>query len=111
MRALLDASRRTRSASVLTPRLQSRWNICPYYVLFMFHTQASDLDRLDDAVRSGYEPNRLSASRQRTRMRTALQQLLSDFLSAIVFLAIYVLTDSVTLATASPLPWELRSSP
>src|SRR4249920_284972 len=32
-------------------------------------------------------------------MRTALQQLLLDFLSAIVFLAIYILTDSVTLAT------------
>jgi intracellular septation protein len=32
-------------------------------------------------------------------MRTALQQLLSDFLSAIVFLAVYGLTDSVTLAT------------
>ena len=32
-------------------------------------------------------------------MRTALQQLLLDFLSAIVFLAIYVLSDSVTLAT------------
>jgi intracellular septation protein len=33
-------------------------------------------------------------------MRTALQQLVSDFLSAIVFLAIYLLTDSVTLATS-----------
>ena len=32
-------------------------------------------------------------------MRTALQQLLLDFLSAIVFLAIYALSDSVTLAT------------
>src|SRR5262245_41672517 len=32
-------------------------------------------------------------------MRTALQQLLSDFLSAIAFLAIYGLTGSVTLAT------------
>jgi len=32
-------------------------------------------------------------------MRTALQQLVSDFLSAIVFLAIYLPTDSVTLAT------------
>jgi intracellular septation protein len=32
-------------------------------------------------------------------MRTALQQLLSDFLSAIVFLAVYLLTGSVTLAT------------
>ena len=32
-------------------------------------------------------------------MRTALQQLLSDFLSAIVFLAIYGLSGSVTLAT------------
>jgi intracellular septation protein A len=34
-------------------------------------------------------------------MRTALQQLLSDFLSAIVFLAVYALSDSVTLATAT----------
>jgi intracellular septation protein len=33
-------------------------------------------------------------------MRTALQQLLSDFLSAIVFLAIYGLSGSVTLATS-----------
>lgn len=33
-------------------------------------------------------------------MRTALQQLLSDFLSAIVFLAIYGLSDSITLATS-----------
>jgi intracellular septation protein len=33
-------------------------------------------------------------------MRTALQQLASDFLSAIVFLAIYLLTDNVTLATS-----------
>jgi intracellular septation protein len=33
-------------------------------------------------------------------MRTALQQLLSDFLSAIAFLAIYGLTGSVTLATS-----------
>ena len=32
-------------------------------------------------------------------MRTALQQLLLDFLSAIVFLAVYALSDSVTLAT------------
>ena len=30
-------------------------------------------------------------------MRTALQQLLSDFLSAIVFLAVYGLSGSVTL--------------
>ena len=34
-------------------------------------------------------------------MRTALQQLLSDFLSAIVFLAVYALSDSVTLATTT----------
>src|SRR5215510_12297598 len=33
-------------------------------------------------------------------MRSALLQLLSDFLSAIVFLVLYLLTDSVTLATA-----------
>ena len=33
-------------------------------------------------------------------MGTALQQLFLDFLSAIVFLAIYLLTDSVTLATS-----------
>jgi intracellular septation protein A len=33
-------------------------------------------------------------------MRTALQQLLSDFLSAIVFLALYLATGSVTLATS-----------
>ena len=33
-------------------------------------------------------------------MRTALQQLLSDFLSAIVFLAIYGLSGSVTVATS-----------
>jgi intracellular septation protein A len=33
-------------------------------------------------------------------MRTALQQLVSDFLSAIVFLAIYLLSGSVTLATS-----------
>jgi intracellular septation protein len=33
-------------------------------------------------------------------MRSALMQLLSDFLSAIVFLVLYLLTDSVTLATA-----------
>jgi intracellular septation protein len=33
-------------------------------------------------------------------MRTALQQLLSDFLSAIVFLAIYGLSGSVTWATS-----------
>jgi intracellular septation protein len=33
-------------------------------------------------------------------MRTALQQLLSDFLSAIVFLAIYGLSGSVTIATS-----------
>src|SRR5262245_51709708 len=33
-------------------------------------------------------------------MRTALQQLASDFLSAIVFLTIYLLTDNVTLATS-----------
>jgi intracellular septation protein len=33
-------------------------------------------------------------------MRTALQQLLSDFLSAIVFLAIYGVSGSVTLATS-----------
>jgi intracellular septation protein len=33
-------------------------------------------------------------------MRTALQQLLSDFLSAIVFLAVYLATDNVTLATS-----------
>jgi intracellular septation protein len=33
-------------------------------------------------------------------MRTALQQLASDFLSAIVFLAIYLATDNVTLATS-----------
>ena len=32
-------------------------------------------------------------------MRTALQQLLLDFLSAIVFLVVYALSDSVTLAT------------
>jgi intracellular septation protein A len=32
-------------------------------------------------------------------MRTALQQLVSDFLSAIVFLALYLTTGSVTLAT------------
>ena len=32
-------------------------------------------------------------------MRTAVQQLVSDFLSAFVFLAIYLLSDSVTLAT------------
>jgi intracellular septation protein len=32
-------------------------------------------------------------------MGTALQQLASDFLSAFVFLAIYLLTDNVTLAT------------
>ena len=32
-------------------------------------------------------------------MRTALQQLLLDFLSAIVFLAVYALSDSITLAT------------
>jgi intracellular septation protein A len=34
-------------------------------------------------------------------MRTALQQLLTDFLSAIVFLAIYGLSDNITLATAT----------
>jgi intracellular septation protein A len=34
-------------------------------------------------------------------MRTALQQLLSDFLSAIVFLEVYALSDSVTLATTT----------
>jgi intracellular septation protein len=34
-------------------------------------------------------------------MRTALQQLLLDFLSAIVFLAVYALSDSVTLATTT----------
>jgi intracellular septation protein len=34
-------------------------------------------------------------------MRTALQQLLSDFLSAIVFLAVYVLGGSITLATTT----------
>ena len=34
-------------------------------------------------------------------MRTALQQLLSDFLSAIVFLVVYALSDSVTLATTT----------
>lgn len=34
-------------------------------------------------------------------MRTALQQLLLDFLSAIVFLAIYALSGSVTLATTT----------
>ena len=34
-------------------------------------------------------------------MRTALQQLLLDFLSAIVFLAIYALSDNVTLATTT----------
>jgi intracellular septation protein A len=33
-------------------------------------------------------------------MRIALQQLASDFLSAIVFLALYLLTGSVTLATS-----------
>ena len=33
-------------------------------------------------------------------MRTALQQLVSDFLSAIVFLALYLATDNVTLATS-----------
>ena len=33
-------------------------------------------------------------------MRTALQQLLSDFLSAIVFLAVYGISDSITLATS-----------
>src|SRR5215510_10531342 len=33
-------------------------------------------------------------------MRAALLQLLSDFLSAIVFLVLYLLTDSVTLATS-----------
>jgi intracellular septation protein A len=33
-------------------------------------------------------------------MRTALLQLLSDFLSAIVFLALYLATDNVTLATS-----------
>jgi intracellular septation protein A len=33
-------------------------------------------------------------------MRIALQQLASDFLSAIVFLAVYLLTGSVTLATS-----------
>ena len=33
-------------------------------------------------------------------MRTALQQLITDFLSAIVFLALYLTTDSVTLATS-----------
>jgi intracellular septation protein len=44
----------------------------------------------------GAHPVRHGAS-----MRTALQQLLSDFLSAIVFLAIYGLSGSVTLATAT----------
>jgi intracellular septation protein len=34
-------------------------------------------------------------------MRTALQQLLSDFLSAIVFLAVYGLGGSITLATTT----------
>lgn len=34
-------------------------------------------------------------------MRTALQQLLTDFLSAIVFLAIYGLTGNITLATGT----------
>jgi len=34
-------------------------------------------------------------------MRTALQQLLSDFLSALVFLVLYLSTDNVTLATSS----------
>jgi intracellular septation protein len=33
-------------------------------------------------------------------MRTALQQLLSDFLSALVFLVLYLSTDNVTLATS-----------
>jgi len=35
------------------------------------------------------------------QMRTALQQLLSDFLSAIVFLAVYGLGGSITLATTT----------
>jgi intracellular septation protein A len=34
-------------------------------------------------------------------MRTALQQLLSDFLSAIVFLALYLVTDNVAVATGA----------
>ena len=34
-------------------------------------------------------------------MRTALQQLLSDFLSALVFLVLYLSTDNVTLATSA----------
>ena len=55
--------------------------------------------RLDYAGPEWHEPSRPSAIRQRARMRTALQQLLLDFLSAIVFLAVYALSDSVTLAT------------
>jgi intracellular septation protein len=48
-------------------------------------------------------PSRGGMNRNRhpgENMRTALQQLVSDFLSAIVFLALYLATDNVTLATS-----------